>query len=159
MDFLCYNKKDGRGLGSMVIVESDIQVDAMINEYQSTQQGQEHAEIIDEHGLINEEYNDVSDYDSEEDELYVHEMVEEKKRWTEDPTEHCEGDTVVEDIFVQPKSMKTSKADVVTLQALLVSTNRNCEIATRNKKCERYLWVMKMIYALKTMMVLRCQLW
>jgi predicted 2-oxoglutarate/Fe(II)-dependent dioxygenase YbiX len=86
-------------------------------------------------------------------------MVEEKKRWTEDPTEHCEGDTVVEDIFVQPKSMKTSKADVVTLQALLVSTNRNCEIATRNKKCERYLWVMKMIYALKTMMVLRCQLW
>lgn len=34
-DFLCYNKKDGRGLGSMVIVESDIQVDAMINEYQS----------------------------------------------------------------------------------------------------------------------------
>ena len=35
MDFLCYNKKDGRGLGSMVIVESDIQVDAMINEYQS----------------------------------------------------------------------------------------------------------------------------
>nr|CAI44653.1 OSJNBa0096F01.21 [Oryza sativa Japonica Group] len=123
------------------------------------QQGQEHAEIIDEHGLINEEYNDVSDYDSEEDELYVHEMVEEKKRWTEDPTEHCEGDTVVEDILHQPKSMKTSKADVVTLQALLVSTNINCEIATRNKKCKRYLWVMKMIYALKTMMVLRCQLW
>lgn len=63
-------------------------------------------------------------------------MVEEKKRWTEDPTEHCEGDTVVEDIFVQPKSMETSKTDVVALQALPISTNRNCEIATRNEKCE-----------------------
>jgi hypothetical protein len=35
MDFLYFLNMDGRGLGSMVIVESDIQVDAMINEYQS----------------------------------------------------------------------------------------------------------------------------
>uniref|UniRef100_A0A0E0HNA0 Uncharacterized protein n=1 Tax=Oryza nivara TaxID=4536 RepID=A0A0E0HNA0_ORYNI len=120
-----HNKKDGRGVASMVAIESDWQVDEMCKQFESekrqgisqsntlhgpktelvTDLGDAIAEVDDLCVLVNDAVSDSSNpslVDEDFLQLYNNDLegkLKEIRRQKEDPDERCEGDTDVEDIF------------------------------------------------------------